>query len=336
MKRRVIRQGHNTLTITLPCDWTKKYNINPGEEIEISEQNGALIINSDSKSENKAVTIDISKMDIPTIWKYFMAVYREGYDELTVKFDPNVSYENPYKFFSARAHEMLHNEKPKLFSASETVHQITSRFIGFEILSDSLNSCIIHDMAEISSKEFESSLRRVFLLLKQMMEEMTEAIRTNNPSLVKHAHDNDINVDKFHDYCIRALNKTKSRNVKSPHIVVSALFMLELLGDEIKHITYHLLEDMKNKSLVNLLKISEMVRDQFNSFYDLFYDFSQKKVQDSSNLDVNIHFFIPNLVQKTSSKSHTFSKDELEVFNHFRRIGHYINALIELRIELEY
>jgi hypothetical protein len=36
-------------------------------------------------------------MDIPTMWKYFMAVYREGYDEIIVKFDPKKIYETPLR-----------------------------------------------------------------------------------------------------------------------------------------------------------------------------------------------------------------------------------------------
>ena len=37
MKRRVIKQGHNTLTITLPSEWVKKLNIQSGEELDLSE-----------------------------------------------------------------------------------------------------------------------------------------------------------------------------------------------------------------------------------------------------------------------------------------------------------
>ena len=35
MKRKVIKQGHNTLTITLPSKWVEKNTIVPGEEVEV-------------------------------------------------------------------------------------------------------------------------------------------------------------------------------------------------------------------------------------------------------------------------------------------------------------
>ena len=37
MKRKIIKQGNNTLTITLPKNWTEKKNIKAGDEIELSE-----------------------------------------------------------------------------------------------------------------------------------------------------------------------------------------------------------------------------------------------------------------------------------------------------------
>ena len=32
MIRKIIKQGHNTLTITLPSEWTKRFNLEAGKE----------------------------------------------------------------------------------------------------------------------------------------------------------------------------------------------------------------------------------------------------------------------------------------------------------------
>ncbi len=31
MKRKIIKQGHNTLTVTLPSEWAKQFNLKSGE-----------------------------------------------------------------------------------------------------------------------------------------------------------------------------------------------------------------------------------------------------------------------------------------------------------------
>lgn len=40
MKRKIIKQGHNTLTVTLPSEWTKKLQLGAGDEVDIIENSG--------------------------------------------------------------------------------------------------------------------------------------------------------------------------------------------------------------------------------------------------------------------------------------------------------
>ena len=96
MRRRVIKQGHNTLTMTLPSTWTKKLNISAGDELELEEKENGLLLTTEKKlNSGKRAEFDITEMDIPTIWKYFMSVYREGYDEVRVYFDSLKTLDSP-------------------------------------------------------------------------------------------------------------------------------------------------------------------------------------------------------------------------------------------------
>jgi phosphate uptake regulator len=336
MRRRIIKQGHNTLTITIPSKWAKEFNLSAGDEIEISELNNGLFVSTEKKDGVRKAVINISEMDIPTIWKYFMAVYREGYDELKVEFDPDQIHESPYKHFDSHAIDIKYGKKSRQHKPTETIQEIANRFVGFEVIEHHKDYCIIKDLSESSAKEFESSLRRVYLLILQMGEEVTEAIKTNNPSLVSHTHDIDINVDKFHDYCIRVLNKKGYANAKKTNLIFSYLFLLEILGDEFKNIARHITEDMKGKKLTNLLPLAEVTLEQLNKIYDLYYNFTKNKVIEMSKRDMEIYFYLPKIYKKKPGKKSELSDDELEILNHFRRIGRYINSLTELRIEMEY
>jgi antitoxin component of MazEF toxin-antitoxin module len=73
MFRKIIKQGHNTLTITLPSEWTRKLNLAAGSEINLIERENGLLITSEKKGDISHAEFDIEGMDIPTIWKYFMA-----------------------------------------------------------------------------------------------------------------------------------------------------------------------------------------------------------------------------------------------------------------------
>ena len=336
MKRRIIKQGHNTLTITLPSNWAKKFNIKAGEEINLSEENNGLFISTEKRDGARKTEIDISGLDVPLIWKFFMAAYREGYDEITVKFNPNEVYGHAYKYFDSHTLDQKYKKIQHGRTPLETIQEITNRFIGFEIIEHHKNYCIIKDLSEITSKEFDSSLRRVFLLILQMGEEMLEAIKENNPRVVAHTHDIDINVDKFHDYCIRVLNKTLNKETRKSNLYFATLFTLELIGDEFKNIARHLMEDMKGRKLNNLLQLGEMAVEQLNKYYDLFYNFTKEKTNAISKQDIEIYFYYPKLYKKKPNKKSDLSDEELEIFNHFRRITRHVNTLTELRIEMEF
>ena len=46
MKRKIIKQGHNTLTVTLPSKWVKKLNLTADDEVDIIEKENSLLINA--------------------------------------------------------------------------------------------------------------------------------------------------------------------------------------------------------------------------------------------------------------------------------------------------
>jgi phosphate uptake regulator len=272
-------------------------------------------------------------MNIPTIWKFFMAVYREGYDEIKVSFSPDERHEFPYKYFFH--HKILRPGQSRKYSSLEIIQEMVNRFTGFEIIEHRKNYCIIKDMASLTSKEFDSLFRRVFLLILQMSQEVLEAIKTNDIECAQYINDMDINVDKFHDYCIRVLNKTGFKDAQTSQILFATLFTLELLADEFKSIANHLMKSGKRVSMKNIQTMAEMTNEQLRGYYELFFSFDNKKIIQLTEKDISIHIYKDELFHKPDRKSR-LTDMELEVLNHFRSVGKAINSLIELRIELEF
>jgi phosphate uptake regulator len=334
MKRKIIKQGHNTLTITLPNDWAKEHNIKAGEEINVTTKDSGLFISTTNIGDKKCTNIDITEMNIPTIWKYFMAAYREGYDEIKVTFKPGDLYDYPYKYIASLIDSKDNNASKR--TPTETIQDITNRFIGLEIIEHHKNYCIIRDMTEISTKEFDASFRRVFLILLQMGDEIQESICNNNSEPLQNIIDMDINVDKFHDYCVRVLNKTGFKDAKKSHLMFLTLYFLEILGDEFKHISQHICKDMTKQKLNNLSELAEMTINQFQNFYDLFYNFNKEKVITISKKDFDLYAYLPDTYHKDSGKKSKLIHMELDILNHFRTISVLINSLVEIRVEMEF
>ena len=329
MNRKIIKQGHNTLTITLPSEWTKKFNLQAGSEINLAEKDNGLLITTEKHNGHKRAEFSIEGLDIPLIWKHFMAVYREGYDEILVRFKPDSETENPFKFFSQHKMDLRYKKETEKKKIVEAIERFTSRFIGIEIVEHGNDYVLIKEMGELTSKEFDNSLRRVFLIIQQMADETVEAIKTNNPKILQHMHDVDINLDKFHDYCIRILNKLSYKETRKTSLLFSTLYILELMGDEFKSISFHLIEDFPKAKLTKVLYLAEAIKEQFNLYYDLFYKFEKEKIIKISGQDRKIYFNLPDNYKKANEY-------EKEVFHHLRMIRKYINALYELRIEMEF
>lgn len=331
MRRKIIKQGHNTLTLTLPSEWAKRFNLHAGNEVEMFEKENGLFVTTDKNKEHKRAEITITGMEIPIIWKYFMAVYREGYDEVLVKFDPAMRIESPFKFLTQHKTDAKYRkDSSEKKSIIEVLPKFVSRFIGFEIVEHGKDSVLIKEMGDLTAKEFENSLRRVFLILQQMFEEMIEAIETEKPETLEHIHDIDINLDKFQDYCIRILNRVGNVELKKTHSLFAILFFLELIGDEFKNIAQHVLYDFKKQKLKELLPVAKSIQEQFNIYYSFFYTYDLAKIRQMSELDEQRYFSVNQVYHKTKEEG------VKEIFHHLRVIAKHLNTLTELRVEMEF
>jgi phosphate uptake regulator len=332
MKRRVIKQGHNTLTITLPSEWVKKLNIQSGDELDLSENQGSLVINGKQHNGHKSTSIDINGLSVPMIWRFFQSAYREGYDEIKIIYNPKELSDGVYNFYTSQfAYAKMGEKNNTKRLGLDRVEELVNRFIGMEIIDHGENYCTVREMGDLTSKEFDNSLRRIFLLIQELFEKTLSIIEHNEVGdiqVCKTLHTMDINVDRFIDYCCRINSKINDSSFqKNKPVLFSTLFLLELLGDEFKYIGTHL--SRTNKNVKEVLPFAEAVREHFDMYYKLFYKFDRegaKKFGENDFKIYNDHF-----------KWKDAENPELRsIKRHFMQISKFIFCLTELRIEMEY
>ncbi len=331
MKRKVIKQGHNTLTITLPTDWAQKLNLNAGDEIEVNEQNSLLIIGGKHNEKPKSTTIDIRGLTVPMIWRYFQSVYREGYDEIKVIYEPEETSAGAYDFYVSNFEFKRMGEEPRKKPSIDFVQEMVNRFIGIEIIDHKQDYCTIREMGECSSKEFDNSLRRIFLLIQEMFKKVISLIKNNkinDINICKEIHSMDTNIDRFIDFCCRINNKINDSNFqKNKPIMFSTLFILELLSDEFKYIGTHLAKS--KKKVDEILPFTERVEEHFDMYYHIFYKFSRDGIIKFGENDYQI--YNDHFKWKDAT-----NKDANSIRRHFMQISKFIFCLAELRIEMEF
>ena len=157
MKRRIIKQGHNTLTITLPSKWVKKLNLKPGNEININEKENSLIINAQENIKEKSTTIDINDFTVPLLWRYFQSAYRSGCDEIKVLFNSNKDdYEDAFHYYTTQFDYANLGEKVPKKTALAMLQSVVDRFLNIAIINSGKDYCIIREMGEPTAKEFDN------------------------------------------------------------------------------------------------------------------------------------------------------------------------------------
>ncbi|MFC1727966.1 AbrB/MazE/SpoVT family DNA-binding domain-containing protein [Nanoarchaeota archaeon] len=332
MKRKIIKQGHNTLTMTLPSDWVKKQGLSAGEEVDLIETDNSLIINGDGAGEPKKAEINIKDFTIPLLWRYFQAAYRAGCDEIKIVFDTSKKkYQDAYHYYTTQFDYAKLGEKLPPKPGNAMIQEVVNRFIGVDILESGEKYCLVKELGGVSPKEFETSLRRIFLVIIQMFDRVYEAIEKNqigDPTLCKEIHTIDLNVDKFVDYCARILNKTNTKfSDKEKQLIFSSLFLLELVGDEFKYIGKHIATS--EKSLKDVLPMVTLAKDHFNMYHSLYYKFDREQSLRFGAKDAELY--------ETGYKlKYQLTGDSKSIHKHLMLVSKFTLSLMELRTQMEF
>ncbi|MFH1134160.1 MAG: AbrB/MazE/SpoVT family DNA-binding domain-containing protein [Nanoarchaeota archaeon] len=326
MKRKIIKQGHQTLTMTLPMKWAQKHHIKAGDEIDLLEQGRDLKICPQASDLDDRAVIDISGLMIPLVWRFISSAYRAGYNEIKIIFE-NRGFRHLYTAFTYNTLYPLKDGKEQELSPLEAIQALVNRFVGFEIIEQKPNYCVIKDLGETSAKEFDNTLRRIFLLLQTMSDAVLLAVDKNDEEGLRGMHIIDSNVDRFEDYCLRILNKQGYGTYKQTTSMYSLILVLELVGDDYKKLGLHVL---------SMKKVSEEVKTYFRhidtmirAYYEFYYRFSKEGAEKIFRMDEEAYRLFDQI-------SPPARNEEKELMHHLKKISRYIITLTELRIDMEY
>ncbi len=254
MKRKVIQIAGSTQLVSLPRAWALAHGIKKGDELEVDPQGNKVIISADkSASAFKTTEIDVTPV-VPVLQRVLHALYKKGYDEVIVKYSAPETLQT--------VQHMLHNE-----------------IIGYEIVEQKADSCIIRAVAGGVDKEFDPILRRTFLLLKSMLEGIVEAIDKGDASRIPTLRAMESSNNKYTGFCRRLINKGGYGDYSKTALTYTLVEELEKIADECKYLCDYLSSSKNNIKKVNK-KIKILYKDLFELFngcYELYYTPDIKK-----------------------------------------------------------
>ncbi len=288
MKRKIVKQGKATMTISLPAPWIKTHNLKEGDELNIEEQGNNINLSTEKSKGTKS--IELSDTDMGSFRKGDLShLYIVGYDEI-----------------------ILH------YKNSETVKNIQERIpdcIGYEIIDQTEKIITIRTISSELEQEFDNILNKVFLQLKQMSQDICAALKNKEFDRLKKIRELEKLNNKFTSFLLRLLTKRGYKKQDRTPQAYDLIQNLERLADEYKYLCDGIKKGIKDEQLEMLEQVSEY----FDIIYHLYLKFDpvKKIALEKLKLELDIKskkmlknseiaHYILNLVEKARNVSGSY------------------------------
>ncbi|MBI2146070.1 hypothetical protein HYU22_01885 [Candidatus Woesearchaeota archaeon] len=236
MHKKLTAQGprdRKSYTVTLPLDWVKEHQLDKTKHVELETLGSKVIISAETLREERQV-VNLSLYP-QTPLKVLQNLYRMGVSEI------KVMYTSPSQL-------------------QEVATIVNMKLIGCEIIEQGKNYAIIKDITKESTEDFETIIRRIFLLIL----ELTTVKDVTNLAALENT------IQKLVNYCLRMLVlQGHVEYTKTPFYVV-LLDRLEKLTDEYSWI-------LKTRPTPEQAKALLVINKYIRKAYELYYTFNPQE-----------------------------------------------------------
>ncbi len=271
MVRKVIKQGNNTLTITLPRTWVSKFDIQGGDELDVEEKGKSIILSSKKDDKSESVEINIESAE-KFLRRSITSLYRQGVDEIKVNF--------------------------KDTKVLALIQKETNSLLGFEIVEQGKNYCIIKNVAVAMESEFSTIIKRIFLMLKTNFAEIVVAIKEKDYVELENIKENEKINNKLVNFCQRTINKKgqlENYKITSTFNMVS---QLEQIADDLRDICQVIIENKKTNLSKETLDLILSCGNIFNTMYGYYYKFNTEQLLEMTRAEEETLKKAKELIQK--------------------------------------
>ena len=220
MRRKLVKQGNTTYTVSLPKDWVERLNLEQGNDIDIEELGDNLTISS-PKNKQKNNSIHFSSIPEKLAHEIIVSSYKAGIREIDIE----------------------GINKSKIDSALKNT-------IGLEIISSKGNKISIIDLGAFDEQNIEKAENQIYWRILYMIERVLANAK------ISEIEDIDLEINKLSFYIQRNLASRYSSNYKN-FIVFEKISLLESLGDFIKLFVNH--SKLDNRSIKFIKEVSSLL-----------------------------------------------------------------------------
>jgi phosphate uptake regulator len=172
--RKVQRTGKSTYIVSLPKNWAKNNSIEAGSIVFISQSdNGALLLSTDRSEPDLTLKLDIGDKEGEPLIRDIIACYLAGYRTIEIT-SPHLSS-----------------------TQKKDIRKIVNKLIGPEILEETLNRILIHDLLSSEELQTKQALKRIKIVVRSLIQDSISSLINNNKDLAIDVLQRDNDVDRM-------------------------------------------------------------------------------------------------------------------------------------------
>jgi phosphate uptake regulator len=281
--RRVQLTGGSSYVITLPKDWVKSVNIKKNDQLGLTRQSdGTLLITPtlvEKQIKNEKIFTVSERTDQKYLLRQLIGAYISGYDSIKIK---------------------SKDRMPSKITAS--IRNYTQITIGQEVVEETDTSIEIKDLLNPAEMPFNSTIKRMHLVVKSMHEDSINALETGNRKIAEEIVPRDNDVDRLHwlvarqhNIILENLNLAKKMGITieitSTYYLISRI--IERIGDHVVRIAENiigLIDKSLDKQIIDKIKSASelalnIVNKSIGSFFRKDIRASNKNIEETKKIE---------------------------------------------------
>ncbi len=185
--RRIQKTGASTMTVSLPKDWINAQGLKAGDSVSMQVMpDGTVSVDprSDRKREPARRTIRIEKEESEEhLTRKLIGAYLAGFNIIEIRSKDRMD------------HDIKH-----------AIKDFARLVIGPEVIEETSNSVVLHDLSDPVELPQEKCVRRMHLIVSSMHKDAMEALADRDVDMAHDIVDRDADVDRLYWMAVKQYN----------------------------------------------------------------------------------------------------------------------------------
>ncbi len=331
-RRKIQKTGSSSYIVTLPKEWIDAVGVHPGDYVLIYEHGNKLVI-TPSYTEAQQFQSEVHIVGSPNIQEVFriiVAQYLAGYNTITIVFKDRV---------------------PGLArKISELKNLARVKLAGVEVVDETYNTLVLKILLNIKELPLMRAIRRLHLIVNNMLNDAIEAFRTKNLGLAEAVIQRDDEADRFHFMITRQLALAlldirimHELGITNPVETINYRILarnLERIADHAVNIANRVIvRPDECRYCMDFCSLGDHVIELFNKSMDSLYRLSRRTAEETIETARELVQELQNLLSTKVLPDKTISDEEKTVlsmiYDSLRRITRYSNGIAEATLNIK-